>query len=397
MEVNPSSNASTVGTWANGRRLTNAQRERKRAVNRASRRLQGQTERSDYATLSFGGWPYAARDGSEDNHAIPSPSQHQLASIAQSLPACSSSVAATNFPFAENPLESRCTPQDAIFTTVPLPHFQRDPCARDMTEMLNNGVQSALSADSSLICLDANLNESVLAHAVLYGWAAAEQNHNTLCPVHFALRYLDENLLMGVGKIERLTMLHCVSRQILVRSNAKQGGKPVRPLANDISCQSHRFSELNERQAIWPWYRARPSQNALTHDAIVDYIVWPGMRERLVFGGEQALANAFWMAFFKDYRFYWPCEDARAAFKSEGSLLVFADELRNRLDDLSHWRFNMAFFDRFPDFADDVLPTQTLPRTLQIWVVAARREDAKRKKRRKNPIFENLIPGNEAD
>lgn len=94
------------------------------------------------------------------------------------------------------------------------------------------------------------------------------------------------------------------------------------------------------------------------------------------------MVNAFWLSFFQFYRFYWPSDDIRTAFNptANGDMLAFSDELCNRLDDLQHWRFDMEFFRQFPDFADDVLPTQSVPTTLQIWSFAERIERIKRQK-----------------
>lgn len=103
------------------------------------------------------------------------------------------------------------------------------------------------------------------------------------------------------------------------------------------------------------------------------------MRERLVFEGEFALANAFVLSFLHYYRFYWPSEDVRTAFDAVNpGTLVFSDELRNRLDDLQHWRMDMDFFLEYPDFADDVLPTQSIPSALHVWSLAKRIESSKR-------------------
>jgi len=56
---------------------------------------------------------------------------------------------------------------------------------------------------------------------------------------------------------------------------------------------------------------------------------------------------------------------------------MFSDELRHRLSDLSHWRFDMDFLNEYPEFACDVLPVESIPLTIQVWSQARDSEHVK--------------------
>lgn len=211
---------SSPSTWSSGRQLTEAQRERKREVNRTTRRLQRSKKNADRIALLESQLerlkPRTDAEHDENNRRALSSSSYVRASAAEaasadmSLPAQSSASSVV----AEG------SPLGTVRAGVSLPErpfLMRDPAARDMTDMLNAGIGSALYADSTLISTDVTFNESVIAHAILYGWAKTELRHNLSCPILSALRFLDENLFLHSGPMERLTMMHCISRQLLVR------------------------------------------------------------------------------------------------------------------------------------------------------------------------------------
>jgi hypothetical protein len=138
-----------------------------------------------------------------------------------------------------------------------------------------------------------------------------------------------------------------------------------------------RLAQKVQVSNIWSFFRSRPAQTKLAHDYVIDYLVWPGIRERFVLENFP-LSNAFWVSLFRNFRFYWPGESSRALQPSHTKgLLAFSQEYLQRLSDLSHYTFNADFFHDFPGLADDVLPTCSIPRSLALWVKAAEIEHSK--------------------
>lgn len=133
-----------------------------------------------------------------------------------------------------------------------------------------------------------------------------------------------------------------------------------------------RLAQNSQVSNMWLFLRARPAQRKLPHDPAIDYLVWPGMCERLVLE-KIPHGNAFWARLFRDFRFCWPGDSTRALEPSSRTqgLLAFSDEYRRRLSDLTHWMFDVGFFRDFPGLEDDVLPICLIPRSLALRVKAA--------------------------
>lgn len=192
-EFAASVSASSPGkTWSSGRQLTDAQRERKREINRATRRLQRSKKNADrIAHLELQLEQLKSRQAAEQEDLSHSAEAHSTSPEAVPAPHTSPSEAQTLLPHVAsgNGTEMSTT----IAPPLPeRPYLMRDPTARDTVDMLNAGINFALCSDKAMISTDAAFNESVLAHAVLYGWAQSELTHNLVCPILIALRYLGE-------------------------------------------------------------------------------------------------------------------------------------------------------------------------------------------------------------
>lgn len=227
------------GAWKDGRTLSEAQRERKRAVNRLKRRLQRQKKREDQiAALEL---ELQRLKGQVDSPIKSVENEfgasHQASS--ESPPAAGysgshsgSPQCQTDAPYSPSPdysklfeEEEKNVPKLERRLTAALPYLMRESSARDITQMLNIGIGMALTASVEEISTDAIFNESVLSHAILYGWKSSIEKHQPTCPMLNALRYLDQTLFHEAGPLERLAMMHCVSRQLFVRHH--------NPLIND--------------------------------------------------------------------------------------------------------------------------------------------------------------------
>lgn len=274
--------------WSGGRVLTEAQRARKREINRVTQRLQRHRRREvriaklELELAKLRDTADVQNDGDETSPE-PDPSMALDADTWVSswvdlpLHLAPTHDVPTPVPASNDPaghLDSNVDPGLPLSSEVPsaaLSFSMRKFDGRDMTETMNSGIRVAVAADSQYISLDTRYNESVLAHSILLGWDKLCIVHNVTCPVILALRYLDDVVFRPshAGPMERLTMMHCIYRQLLVCHSL--AGSATRMLT---FAQSRRFASLNNRQRPWLWHHPRPSQLMLQHDEIVDYVVW---------------------------------------------------------------------------------------------------------------------------
>ncbi|RDW91624.1 hypothetical protein BP5796_02789 [Coleophoma crateriformis] len=392
------SRSTTPGTWSSGRKLTLAQREKKREKNRHSRQDARQRQnarlieleaelRSVKAALAekvspvdstvnitpacvcstvpapqesswvgFSRWDYPRPEPplplptSDGSNLI---NRYSTAGTRTYLDPTNDGKyqAALGFVIQEEETAPNHTAEVEHPKILPGPELHPLQCptyARHTTEFTNDIFTRAGRLEFSQVCTDELRNEDVLAKATMFGWDVAFQSWKTPCSLWLLLRSIDTVLLGGCHTpLERMAILRAVHIMSLSIIIGKTGPK----------------------QDVPHWYRPRPAQQLITHDLVADFIVWPGMRERIVLtGSANVLTNEFWMAFFSCFRFHWSGEVHEAFdFNPENGQHTFSGELFNRLWDINHWRMDMSFFNRFPAFADDVLPFQHVPNQITLW------------------------------
>lgn len=89
---------------------------------------------------------------------------------------------------------------------------------------------------------------------------------------------------------------------------------------------------------------------------VIDFLIWPGLRDRLVFEHQKYERDAQFNAdFVRYYNFYWPYSDEQ--------IFTF-DPLQGRYEvsklfqeyafDLKNWTMRPGFFKRFPEMQHDI-------------------------------------------
>lgn len=252
--------------WSSGRQLTEAQRQRKRAINNATRRTRRQQRRADQILLleleleklrarSLDG------DGDDDDDedrgdAIrtdgpagsetevegsgqapvmnPVTTQTHPAGLLYSGPSpqapATSATAMVPYPGAASS-DATWTCGNASYdldvlgvgesfensAQVSLPYLMREPAGRDTTEALNDCVDRSLFSNVPNYSEDEELYQSILAYGVLYGWDTSIEIHATYCPLLRTIRFLDECFMYDVGPLNRLSIIYVVFKQLQVR------------------------------------------------------------------------------------------------------------------------------------------------------------------------------------
>ncbi|KAH6985120.1 hypothetical protein EDB80DRAFT_624655 [Ilyonectria destructans] len=170
--------------------------------------------------------------------------------------------------------------------------------------------------------------EDAIIRAIIDGWNSIGETGQVSRTCR-KLHRLDELALMDCSPTDRLALLSLM-HLILVNHNST-------------------------RQTYLPrWLQARPSQK-LPHSIAIDFVFWPGVRERLVFSEHEYCTNAFWRSAFSNANVAWPF-DFRDAYvrNSVTGKLYLSPCFRQCIQDLSNWAMAPEFLNQYPELRDDI-------------------------------------------
>jgi hypothetical protein len=201
---------------------------------------------------------------------------------------------------------------------------------------LNLELTKAHLLRKSQVSLDDRINQDALIRGVFQGWDKVERGGN-FCPLWGTLRFFDNNVFWVANTTTRLVMLRMIHYMLLCQVRAES------------------FKELPS------WYRPRPVQYQFSHETLVSYFAWPGLRERLVLGSEPMVNDTFCDIFARSFRFHWPDEFGDMYLMNpQTGLFQFSGAFTNHLHEISMWRMDTAFFDAYPDTYDDITPAESV-------------------------------------
>ncbi|EWZ00019.1 hypothetical protein FOYG_03931 [Fusarium oxysporum NRRL 32931] len=171
-------------------------------------------------------------------------------------------------------------------------------------------------------------SEDSIIRAVLYGWDSVGTTGRALTTCRM-LRSVDELPWVTSNPIDRLAILSLM-RLIWVSQN------------------STRKAELPR------WLQARPSQN-LPHAIAIDFVFWPGVRERLVFSEHEYCRDSFWLSAFSSTKLMWPLRlsDAYVQNSVTGNLHL-SPYFRTFIRDLGNWTVSPNFLKQYPELHNDI-------------------------------------------
>ncbi|KAL2869091.1 bZIP transcription factor [Aspergillus lucknowensis] len=197
-----------------------------------------------------------------------------------------------------------------------------------MNEMLGRFALSSIQNMADQRVRDAD----IAIRAVLHGWDAVSHLYQ-LDPIWAMLRTADEGVWRACGAVERLSILRIVSLMLRYLSDP---------------------SESNLRH-LPKFMRQRPSQHRIIHKPLIDFVVWPGLRERLILFPHQHCSEKFWSMFWTCFRISWPYH-LHDTFTQQGptSLYRFSDTFNKYFFDLESWCMTPEFFREYPDLEADV-------------------------------------------
>ncbi|OHE92734.1 hypothetical protein CORC01_11952 [Colletotrichum orchidophilum] len=190
------------------------------------------------------------------------------------------------------------------------------------------------------IAEDAN-DEDIPVRVLLEGWDAVATSR-PLSKLWRKLRRVDELCFQTCPPTERLAILRTMHLLLQYHSDPTP-----------------------ERYVKLPtWYLKRPSQ-AMPHSYAIDFFVWPGVRERFVFGQHHYCNNQFWELFSTNFHLLWPFEFRDAYKKSViTGQYQMSPMFEQRISDINAWTMGMDFFNQFPELIADMPAFNSVAQTL---------------------------------
>ncbi|RFU33263.1 hypothetical protein B7463_g3048, partial [Scytalidium lignicola] len=146
------------------------------------------------------------------------------------------------------------------------------------------GVESSKKTSTNLNTIDPHAPFK----AILWGWDVVDEEQRSH-PMWTALRKVDEQIFGNwQSKAQKIALMFVTHRLLIYRSNPTQ--------------------ENLER--VPSFLRPRPSQERIQHPLVIDFLIWPGLRDRLVFSHEKYTRTGEFSAMYCNcLRFHWPFPD----------------------------------------------------------------------------------------
>jgi hypothetical protein len=100
----------------------------------------------------------------------------------------------------------------------------------------------------------------------------------------------------------------------------------------------------------------RPSQETIQHPAVIDFLIWPGLRDRLVFSHKHYTSTGdFSAAFCENLHFNWPYPDDQILLFDQISQTYRISPLFEQYAfDMKNWTMDEAFFEKYMEMRHDI-------------------------------------------
>ena len=218
----------------------------------------------------------------------------------------------------------------------------------------NGAFVGAQDAVKKHLASNKTLDLHVPFRAGLWGWDSIP-DHELNHPVWSAIRSVDQKVFGSwSSKAARIAVMYACQTML-----------------------QYRESPTTENLDRVPKYLLpRPSQQRIQHPAVIDYLVWPGLRDRLVFEHDKYTRTGdFSAAFVKYANFNWPYGegDIFAINPNTGQWEVSKLFLEH-VYEYRNWTMKKEFFRMFPEMEHDMNvfegETQTAMGATQVWGAA---------------------------
>ncbi|KAH8170408.1 bZIP transcription factor [Sarocladium implicatum] len=195
----------------------------------------------------------------------------------------------------------------------------------------NKALGRSTRLTSAQLAIEDFTSEDTPIRVVLDGWHSVSKA-GKMSLSWKKLRDIDQSCFATCGDVERLAILRTMHQLMVYHGDPSQ--------------------ERCEKVPRWLW--TRPSQ-MLPHSYAIDYFVWPGLRERFIFGQHRYCRNTFWKLFRQSLRLSWPLRlDDCYEVDGDTGRYVFSSLFEAHLRDINQWRMTVDFFTEFPELVGDI-------------------------------------------
>ncbi|RFU25260.1 hypothetical protein B7463_g11083, partial [Scytalidium lignicola] len=173
--------------------------------------------------------------------------------------------------------------------------------------------------------------------AIMEGWDILDEEERSH-PVWEGLRWIDERVFGSwQSKAHRIAIMLIKQRLMTYLINPTKANLDRVP----------------------PFLRPRPSQEHIAHPLIIEFLIWPALRERLVFHHQRYSDGTFSRAYSLYLRFHWPFPDSYILVKYPDCNCYRVSELFERYAfDVKNWAMTEEFFQEMEEMRLDIPSVQ---------------------------------------
>ncbi|RGP77165.1 hypothetical protein FLONG3_4680 [Fusarium longipes] len=204
--------------------------------------------------------------------------------------------------------------------------------------VINETLQKPAKLSTEEMAVEEYNAEDMPIRAIIEGWDSLERA-GKMTPTWRKLRVADEMCFATCGNVERLAAMRICHLLLTYH------GEPT----------------LARRSTLPRWYLNRPSQ-ALPHSYAIDFFVWPGLRERLIFSQHQYCTNTFWDLLQSNFKILWS-ETFQDTFfhNAQTGKYHISPMFEQRIRDINAWTMSTDFFTHFPELTEDIPTFMGIP------------------------------------
>ncbi|KEF55710.1 uncharacterized protein A1O9_08460 [Exophiala aquamarina CBS 119918] len=197
----------------------------------------------------------------------------------------------------------------------------------------NSAYLGALDSVKRRVRSATTMDFQVAFQAALWGWKSVGQEAEH--PVWNALRQVDECIFGSwTSKAQRIALMYVCQTLIQYREDPTPGNLSRVP----------------------GFLQPRPAQERLDHPVVIDFLIWPGMRDRLVFEHEKYTASGlFSAAYVENFSFFWPYPDEEIFhYDPLQDQFEFSPVFLHYVYNYKNWTMKAGFFETCPEMKYDV-------------------------------------------
>ncbi|CAJ0542605.1 Ff.00g001620.m01.CDS01 [Fusarium sp. VM40] len=254
-------------------------------------------------------------------------------------------------PFLPEMTPSTPEEADVIIPKSPIPCHCSNPTSCTSTfhsananiwRAVNEILQKPTRLSEEELAIEMYGGEDIAVRAVLEGWDSVESS-GRMTPTWRKLRSADELCFSRCADTERLAVMRICHLLLIYH------GDPT----------------LARRETVPRWYWNRPSQ-ALPHSYGIDFFVWPGLRERLIFSQHHYCTNTFWDLLQSNLKILWQdgFQDTFYHNAHTGKYQI-SPIFEQRIRDINSWTMSTDFFAHFPELNQDIPAFMGIPPSVE--------------------------------